>query len=479
MAIDGFPVAISQVIEQPGYLERKFREGLRGRLGYRAAATKEPIEAGNGETVIKTRPQMLSPKVTPINPANNTGLDNGLTASNRGFEQYQITLNTYADTLNLSLEQSETLISSLFIDNAEKLGEGAAQTLDSLCAQYLHQAYDSGDTFALTAAASGATSLHVDNRIGFDTNFNTALAPSLGLPIPVSGSNTVPFLVLDGTTGNFKGSGTVSAFTDDGTNVSSSNVGGIAYGVSSILTVANLTTAVAVGDRIVAMDRTSSLTTFSPLFKDGAYVVRPNGKGTRYSLSASDTLTLPLFATAKAKLSSRGVKPFKQTGCYVAVVDDLLLAQLYTDQAFQIATQGTFEMNPVFKNGVISRMLGVEFVSSTSVPVFQGGTPGSGLNARHAIVMGEGALIEGPFVGTERAARQSAQMGISNFKMIDNILMITRPGIDRFGDIIAQTYKYTGGFSVPTDKGTTPAVIPLTDYSRWKRAVAIEVGSVI
>jgi len=142
MAIDGFPTAISQVIEQPGYLERLFREGAEATYGYRPVAMIEPVEVGNGETVTKTVPQLLSPKVAPINPANNTGLDNGLTVSNRGFEQYQLTLNTWADTLNLSLEQAETLIASLFEDNAEKLGQGAAQTLDSICAQYLHQAYD-------------------------------------------------------------------------------------------------------------------------------------------------------------------------------------------------------------------------------------------------------------------------------------------------------------------------------------------------
>ena len=477
MAINGFPAAISSVIEQPGYLEQLFRNSLHGHFAYRPAAQKEPIKVGNGETVTKTRPQLLSPKTKPINPATNTGLDNGLTVSNRGFEQFQISLSTYADTLDLSLEQSETLIANLFIDNWDKLAEGAAQTLDSLCAQYLHKAYDSGDTYAISAASSGGTSFEVDNFFGFETNFSLALAPSLGLPQPVSSTNTMPFIVLDGTTGNFKGSGSVTAVSPDTTNVSSGFYGGIAYAASGGLTVTGLTTAVAVGDRIVAMDRNAPTTAYSPLYKDGATTFRPNGKGSRYALATTDTLTLPLLASAKAKVASRGTRPFRN-GMYVAIVDEILLAQLASDPAFQIATQGTFGVSPIFQNGVISKTYGIEFVGSTSAPVYTGGPAGAFL-ARHAIVIGEGALVEGPFEGTERAARQSEAMGLSNYKITDDIVMITRPGLDRFGDIVSQTYKYTGGFSVPTDKGTNPNVLPTSDWARYKRGVQIECASVI
>ena len=89
MGIQNFPLALQPII-QGGFLDREFEQGLSSRLGYRAVADRELFAVGIGETLTKTRAG-LKPSVTvPLAPSTNTNLDNGLTPTSWGVEQYKI-----------------------------------------------------------------------------------------------------------------------------------------------------------------------------------------------------------------------------------------------------------------------------------------------------------------------------------------------------------------------------------------------------
>jgi hypothetical protein len=102
MGIQNFPAALQPIIQQ-GFLEREFEQALKSRLGYRACADREIIAVGIGETLTKTRAGLKPSVTTPLTPATNTNLDNGLTPGSWGVEQYTITINHYAATIDLNM----------------------------------------------------------------------------------------------------------------------------------------------------------------------------------------------------------------------------------------------------------------------------------------------------------------------------------------------------------------------------------------
>ena len=455
MAIIGLPQPLVGIIEQQGYLEKKFEDFLSADLVYRALADREPVGVRNGESVTKSRPGLKPVIFNDLNPSNNTGLDNGLTASGAPFEQYTLYVGMVADTINLDIEQTQARIADEYLLNWKIAAEQAARTLDTKCAAALHVAYGAGETF-FTAAGSAVTTAHVDNVNGFLTAFNSTTGNSPGLATAVGGSNTLAASIIPAGGGTAV-TVTITAVSSDPTNTSTMG----AYGASGTVTFSAAQTFNS-HDKLQAVD--------------GAVVLRPGTVNTRAGLTSASTISLPLIASAVAKLRGRGVKPMRKNGMFACVVDPLVMAQLQSDPAFQSASRGGLETMRVFKTGYINEMLGVEFVSSNMVPSYQ--IPSSQLIARRAVVIGEGALVEGPFEGSLIAAKQQENgMSISDVRVSKDIVMLTRPGMSRLGTDIAQTWKWTGGHAAPTDVTSNPTTIPGSDYARNKRAIEIEVAS--
>jgi hypothetical protein len=477
MSLNNFPAAISNVIEQIGYLDKYYHDALRGQFGYRDAANKEKFEARIGETKTFSRPAALTAKTSPLNPAANAGLDNGLTPSQRSFEQWNAVLNKYADGLDLNIEEETTLIADLFVNNEEELARGAGLTMDYIAAQRMHRSYETGDTYALGAVTAG-NSVHVDNGYGFDTQYLlTALAPSYGLPVAVSPTNKIPILVLGGSSGTVAYAANVTSIVWDTVNISSAQTAGVAIGASAVLGLdGNITCAI--GDRIVAMDPSASTTVFNPQGMDGSFVLRPNSKQTRYQLTETDTLTYDMVATAVGKLKSRGIPPLRN-GLYMCTVDALVIQQLYADDRFNTATMGQWDRSPVFTNGKIAKGLGVEFVEANTTPAYT--APGGGFMIRHAIVYGRDALTEYDFQGQHYGVNRVKEEGGATavIKWIDGVEFIIQSPLDRMQEVIKSTYKWVGDFESGTDKGSNPTIFGTTDWCRFKRAVEIEVASAI
>lgn len=462
MALNSLPANFT-VLEQANFLERAFQKPLEARLAYAPMAERYFFPNGIGETITKTRPGLfpLAAAQSPINPLGNTGLDNGLSDTFFPSEQYQIAISEYALTTSVNIKQDRTLLERVFTQNYIQLAESAARTFDSLCAQYVHQAYDSGNTFC-TAANSSATQ-HVDNIKGFDTAFSSTNSP--GLPSAVSSQNPLTVSIYN-TAGTFVETATVIGAVADSTNTSTANVNGVAYGISGTITFSSTPgVSTAAGYWIVA--------------NDGSFKVMcsatAGAHNTRYQLTTGDIITLQYLAQARSKLAARGIPPFPN-GYYACVIDPRLWPLLLKDSAFNYATMGQMGEG-YFKNGIVNRTLGIEFVESQMVPAFTTNT--AGVSALHAVVFGQGSLIKGTFQGHVDAARQARDMDGSDLRFIDanDITLVTRDPIDRLREWVTQTWNWVGGFVAPTDVTSTPLIYPTTDYSRFKRCVVIESSS--
>ena len=184
MAIQNFPAALQPIIQQ-GFLEREFQQALRSRLGYRACADREVVAVGIGETLTKTRAGLKPTVTTPLAPATNTNLDNGLTPASWGVEQYTLSINHYAATTDLNMVTSRVGIASQFLQNAYVNGEQAARSLDEIARNALFNAYFGGNTRVRVTLTSAGINVSVDDIRGLQYAFVN------GVQTAVSSANTL------------------------------------------------------------------------------------------------------------------------------------------------------------------------------------------------------------------------------------------------------------------------------------------------
>ena len=437
MGIQNFPLSLQPIIQQ-GFLEREFEHALTSRLGYRAIADRVDFAVGIGETLTKTRAGLKPSVTSPLIPATNTNLDNGLTPTSWGVEQYTITINHYASTSDLNMVTSRVGIQGQFLLNAYTNGEQAARSLDELARNALFAPYFGGNTRIRTTLASASPAVAVDDIRGFQTVFilgiQTAIANSPGLTATI-GAN---------------------AYNCIGANADTTNVSTTPGGISGTLTFA---TSVSVADA-TAGNAVQSAT--------ASVIVRPNQRTNTAALAATDTLSMANLLDAVAKLRMNAVPDIE--GVFNCYLDPVSARQLFADQDFQRLFQGATSANQVFKRGMINDFLGLRFIPTTEAYVQPHPTlPGAVI--RRPIICGKGALIEGDFAGM---AADDVAPKDSIVAMVDGIAMVTREPIDRLQQIIAQSWYWIGGFCAPSDTTTNPTVIPTSTNAAYKRAVMIE-----
>ena len=437
MGIQNFPLALQPIIQQ-GFLDREFESALTSRLGYRAIADREDFAVGIGETLTKTRAGLKPSVTTPLAPATNTNLDNGLTPVNWGVEQYTITINHYASTTDLNMVTSRVGIASQFVQNAYTNGEQAARSLDELARNALFAPYFGGNTRIRTTLGSAAPVVAVDDIRGFQTVFvggiQTPVSSSPGLTVTI-GANAY----------------TVAAAVADSTNVSTAP-----GGVSGTLT---LSTNASVSDATAGNAVQSAV---------ASVIIRPNARTNTAALAATDTLSMANLLDAVAKLRMNAVPDIG--GVFNCYLDPVSARQLFADQDFQRLFQGATSANQVFKMGMVNDFLGLRFIPTTEAYVQPHPTL-AGSVIRRPIICGKGALIEGDFAGM---AADDVAPKDSIVSMVEGIAMVTREPIDRLQQIIAQSWYWIGGFCAPSDTTTNPTVIPTATNAAYKRAVMIE-----
>ena len=439
MSISNFPAALQPIIQQ-GFLEREFQQALRSKVGYRACADREEFAVGIGETLTKTRAGLKPAVTTPVVTSANTSLDNGLTPGSWNVEQFTLTLNHYAATMDLNMVTSRVGIASQFLQNAYVNGEQAARSLDDLARNALFAAYFSGSTRVRVTLSSAGPALAVDDIRGFQTAFVN------GMQQVVSLAN--PLIITIGSDAY-----TLIAASPDTTNVSTTP-----GGQSGILTVS---TNVSVADGVTG--NTVQAAT-------GSLILRPNAHTNTGLLQVGDTLSMTNILDAVADLRLNAVPDID--GAYNCYLDPISARQLFADQDFQRLFIGSTSANEIFRpgQGVINEFLGLRFVLTTESYV-QPHPLVAGAIVRRPIVVGQGALIEGDFAGM--AADDVAPKG-SIVSLVDGVCMVTREPIDRLQQIIAQSWYWIGGFCAPSDTTTNSLTVPTATNATYKRAVMIE-----
>ncbi len=437
MGIQNFPLALQPIIQQ-GFLEREFQQALASRLGYRAVADREDFSVGIGEILTKTRAGLKPSVTTPLAPATNTNLDNGLTPTTWGVEQYTISINHYAATTDLNMVTSRVGIMGQFLQNAYTNGEQAARSLDELARNALFAPYFGGNTRVRTTLGAAGPAIAVDDVRGFQTVFVN------GVQSPVGGVTSLTVTVG------------ANPYVLIGAATDVSNVSTAPGGVSGTLT---FTASISISDATAGNAVQAA---------NASVVIRPNGALTTAALVAGNSLQMANLLDAVAKLRLNAVPEID--GVYNCYLDPVSARQLFADQDFQRLFTGATSANQVFKQGMVNDFLGLRFIPTTEAYVQPHPTlPGAVI--RRPIICGKGALIEGDFagMGAEDVAPKDSIVSI-----VDGVAMVTREPIDRLQQIIAQSWYWIGGFCAPSDTTTNSTVIPTATNAAYKRAVMVE-----
>ncbi len=437
MGIQNFPAALQPIIQQ-GFLEREFQAALHSRLGYRMCADRAEFAVGIGETLTKTRAGLKPSVTTPSSPSTNTNLDNGLTPTGFGVEQFTITLNHYAATTDLNMVTSRVGIASQFLLNAAINGEQAARSLDELARNALFAPYFGGNTRVRTTLGSAGVNVTADDIRGFQTAFVN------GVQTPVGGSASLTVTI---------GS---NVYTLVGASADATNVSTAPSGISGVLT---CSTSVSVADGTAGNAITAAT---------ASSIMRPNTRATTAAITAADTLTMGTLLNAVTQLRLNAVPEID--GVYDCYLDPVSARLLFADNDFRQLFQGATSANQVFQRGMINDFLGLRFIPTTEAYV-QTHPSLAGAVIRRPIIVGQGALIEGDFAGLAAADVAPDDSLIS---IVDGIAMVTREPIDRLQQIIAQSWYWIGGFCAPSDTTTNPTTVPTATNAAFKRAVMIE-----
>lgn len=411
MTVNAFPQSIAAMI-QNGILDRTFQEALLPNFLYRNLATPRPFAGNVGETTIFTRTGLLLPVDTPLTPGSDPE------PQQYSIEQYAMTLSQYGNAVDTNMLTSAIALSSKFLEDNQKLGINAGQSINRICRNKLYSAYLSGNTVAVEAGAD-VTALVVDNVNGFTTQLVNGVQTAVGAanPLPISVAGEARNVVAVNTATKTLTLDTAATWAD--------------------------------GDPVVAVNAPK--------------IFRPGAKESYKALVSTDTATLALFLDAVAYLRQNNVPTFG--GYYAAHIDAVTERELFADTDFKQALQGRVD-SPIWGSLSIGRFAGIDWVRNTEAPTAANGS----LTIRRPIVAGADGLIEGPLQGFgdllgEANFQEAHDRGIVS--MVNGIAFIHRPPIDRLQQVISSAWSWVGDYAVPTDATTGSA-------AQYKRAAVIE-----
>lgn len=439
MGIQNFPTALQPIIQQ-GFLEREFQDQIESIIGFRRIARREQFPNKIGETITKTRPGLKAPVTTPMTPASNTNLDNGLSPSTWTVEQYTLSIAMYGDTIDLNTVTNRVGIVEQFLQNAKTNGIQAGQSLDRLARNALFNAYMGGNTRVRVTLGAPALTISVDDVRGFQYVFVN------GVLTAVSGGNTMQVTV---------GS---NVYTLTGVAVDGSNVSTAPNGVSGTLTFSGNVT-VADGTALNAVSAYNSGTGVAP------FILRPNGRSNTSAIVGTDLLTMGNALDGVAWLRRNGVPTVN--GLYNLYLDPVSARQFFADPDFKQLFQGATAAAKEFRMGRVVELVDIRVIPTTEAFVQQLGS----VTVRRPILVGADALVEGDFAGMGELDTPDDNAIID---IVDDIVHVTREPLDRLQQIIAQSWYWIGGFTAPTDQTVNATIVPTAAASYFKRAVVME-----
>ena len=157
-----------------------------------------------------------------------------------------------------------------------------------------------------------------------------------------------------------------------------------------------------------------------------------------------------------------------EAGNMKAFLDNKSMRQLFSDPDFKTLFQGQYGSKE-YVDGMIFNLLGIDFVPTTEAPI-QAPSGAVTVTVRRPIVVIGGALIEGDFAGMAEMMQNESQI----VSVVDEVAMVTRPPLDRLGQIVAQSWYWIGDFCAPSDQTTNLNIVPTASNAYYKRGIVIE-----
>ena len=418
------PAAVRAIV-QNGLIERAFQDALVPEFLFPQIGDLQPVPGAVGDTITKTRTGLITPSTTGLGGATDPS------ASTYAIEQYSLTLDQYAQSVDTNMLQSAIAAASKYMRDVTTLGIAAGQSLNRVARNRLYAAYGGGTTFVPTGGTTNTTWV-VDDASGFDKVLVN------GVPTAVSAGNPLNVTI---------------------------------NGVANTVTGCNLATNTLTHGTTVAIT-----TGWAVVAATSPYYVRPNARTSQWTLTASDVATLASFRSAVARLRGQAVPTVG--GYYVAHIDAYTEAQLFNDADFKQALQGRVD-SPIFQDLSIGRFSGIDWVRNIEVPTATKTLTGGTGTVHRPIVLGAGALINGPMEGFggllapavgglagDQTSIEMVEAGTSGLE----VALITREPQDRLQQIVSTTYSWVGDFCVPSDGVTSYS----SDLATYKRGVVVE-----
>ncbi len=409
---------------QNGLVERAFQAALVPNFLYPQIADMQPVAGAVGDTITKTRTGLLTPITTGL------GGNTDPSAATYSIEQFSLTLDQYANSMDTNLLQSEIAAQNKFLQDIATLGINAGQSLNRIARNRLYTTFGGGVTFVPTGGSTNTVWV-VDDASGFDKVLVN------GVPTAVSAGNPL--------------------------NITINGVANTVVGCNLATNTLTLGTTVAITTGWVV--QSSAAPTF----------VRPNARTSQYTLVGTDVATFASFRTAVARLRAMAVPTYD--GYYVAHIDATVEAELFGDADFKQALQGRVD-SPVYQDMSIGRFAGIDWVRNIEGPANTKTLGAGSLTVHRSLVLGSGGLIAGPLadMGNLLTGTYSGDNEIPNpghIAMTEagdsglEVALIIRPPQDRLQQVVSSTWSWIGDFTVPSDATTGDAAL-------YKRGVVVE-----
>lgn len=421
--------------------------------------------AGNiGDTQIFTGVGLVKPKMQALQPGQDP------VPSSYTFEQWEATLQQYADSIDTPMPTSMVAIANLFLRNAQQLGLSAGQAVNRIARNRLYNAGLSGWTVA-DGAQAAVTTLRVKRINGFTRARRPGLSGASQVRFDlVSASNPLPITIFDNA-GPAEVSRTVVGFTPD---TSGDETG------PGTLTISG--GAVTVSDRayVFSVDRT--------------FLARVGGGNKVDDIGSLDILKLADIRNAVAHLRQQNVPamPSGRFHCHFAPASE---NQVFADPEWQ-RLHTSLPDYYMYKDFVVGDVLGCVFFRNSENPqadTVEGGLTATysqedpfagelyntgastGLKIQRPIFVGQGAILEYysdlSMLLTEAGITGKVgepkinNNGIEVFT--DRIQLILRAPQNRLQDLVSTSWRFIGDWPIRTDAA-------VGDAARYKRMAIIE-----
>ena len=455
----------TRALVQDGLLARKFLDGLFPFLLFTGEAEEDQFEGNVGDSKTFTGEGILDYDTTPIAPRTDPVPDN-LT-----YEQWSVTLQKWAGSIDTDMPSSTTAAASLFLSRSHAIGAKGGRTMNALSRNVIYNAALSGWT-DVTGVTTASTSMHVQRLNGFTTARRPDLAAGSAVAFaPVSSSNPLSITVkLSG------GDATrnVIGFTPDNPG---DEVGPGTLTLDSAITTVGR-------EAVISSDKT--------------YLVRSGGGFHVDDIASNDLIKLSDIRSAVGHMRNQRVKDFSDGG-YHMHIDSTGEGQLQSDSEWR--TLLTAMPNDYrFAEFAIGRAAGVVAMRNSECPrpdtviggssasysskdafggeVYSNGNASTGVPIGRAIITAPGGLTR----YSKKRDDQITEAGITgkvgkwNIDQngisinMDNIDLVIRAPIDALQEQVRTSYVYQGAWVERTDAATG-------DLSRYKRKCVIEYGA--